>query len=595
MSGTLLYAPPVAVDLWGRRRTRGARAFFLTHLHADHTAGLTRNWRRPLHCSPLTGRLLRLRLQVDACWIRPLEVGQSHAVALDERGRRTMTVTPIDAHHCPGSVMFLFEGDFGVVLYTGDFRYTPAMLKEPVLMNQKQIDVLYLDNTNCDPALVLPSREQATEQIKELIKAHPKYQVKIGIYTLGKESLLTELSLKFNTWIVVSPERLTVLELLDKHHPFTTWEDSGWIHVVEPSEIHWKTLCYWNQQRPTIAILPTGRPLKKTHPNMHIIPYSDHSSFSELCEFVQWLKPCSIIPIVKSHACQAYLEKYLNPNCEVFPVPSIPELWQDVTPLTNSRREERFRQLLKMTVPTRQPGPRGVIFKSLKECPDTSKSSGAVQNHKLKTSGDMEVYQQNSEPIGRSAAGCLGDCICYPWCCTERKEMEETCSSDGAQGQLLSAQSPTSAPAKEQLVRRLGSRVKEGKSGLVESHGSPLFKNTETEGIWLNKEPDAPLCRDTPCPRRRVYYAPLQFVPAQKADTPSCEQSSSSSKGEEFLPLEAAGDSSSLPSLSLVSSKQVTHSLAEEYSLVPLNTLKQYSAQSFYQLVEKYFRRGEGP
>lgn len=62
----------------------------------------------------------------------------------------------------------------------GDFRYTPAMLKEPVLMNQKQIDVLYLDNTYCDPALVLPSREQATEQIKELIKAHPKYHVKIG-------------------------------------------------------------------------------------------------------------------------------------------------------------------------------------------------------------------------------------------------------------------------------------------------------------------------------------------------------------------------------------------------------------------------------
>lgn len=56
---------------------------------------------------------------MDACWIRPLEVGQSHVVILDERAQRTMTVTPIDADHCPGSVMFLFEGDFGVVLYTG--------------------------------------------------------------------------------------------------------------------------------------------------------------------------------------------------------------------------------------------------------------------------------------------------------------------------------------------------------------------------------------------------------------------------------------------------------------------------------------------
>lgn len=46
------------------------------------------------------------------CWIRPLEVGQSHVV--DE-----VTVTLIDSNHCPGSVMFLFEGTFGTILYTG--------------------------------------------------------------------------------------------------------------------------------------------------------------------------------------------------------------------------------------------------------------------------------------------------------------------------------------------------------------------------------------------------------------------------------------------------------------------------------------------
>lgn len=52
-------------------------------------------------------------------WIRPLEVGESYVVALDEMGKETMTVTLIDANHCPGSVMFLFEGYFGVILYTG--------------------------------------------------------------------------------------------------------------------------------------------------------------------------------------------------------------------------------------------------------------------------------------------------------------------------------------------------------------------------------------------------------------------------------------------------------------------------------------------
>lgn len=54
------------------------------------------------------------------------------------------------------------------------------MLREPCLRNNTTIDVLYLDNTNCDPTRSIPTRQRACQQIKEIIRAHPNYAVVIG-------------------------------------------------------------------------------------------------------------------------------------------------------------------------------------------------------------------------------------------------------------------------------------------------------------------------------------------------------------------------------------------------------------------------------
>ncbi|XP_057649957.1 homeodomain-interacting protein kinase 1 isoform X3 [Chionomys nivalis] len=181
MNGVVIPQTPIAVDFWSLRRAGTARLFFLSHMHSDHTVGLSSTWARPLYCSPITAHLLHRHLQVSKQWIRALEVGESHVLPLDEIGQETMTVTLLDANHCPGSVMFLFEGYFGTILYTGDFRYTPSMLKEPALSLGKQIDTLYLDNTNCNPALVLPTRQEATRQIVQLIRQFPQHNIKIGM------------------------------------------------------------------------------------------------------------------------------------------------------------------------------------------------------------------------------------------------------------------------------------------------------------------------------------------------------------------------------------------------------------------------------
>ncbi|XP_008294624.1 5' exonuclease Apollo [Stegastes partitus] len=299
VNGKVIPHTPLAVDFWYVRKCPGTRLFFLSHMHSDHTMGLTSTWsNRPIYCSPTSAALLRLKLQVKEQWIHPLELGEPNLLPLDDIGKERLTVTLIDANHCAGAVMFLFEGYFGSILYTGDFRYTPSMLREPCLRTNTTIDVLYLDNTNCDPNRTLPTRQRATQQIKEIIRRHPNHTVVIGLYTLGKESLLLDLAMEFKTWVEVSFERMETLKALELPDVFTTETGAGRIRVVNQSEISAAALYQWNKDQPTLAILPTSRPLVSFHPSVHVVPYSDHSSYQELEDFVSALKPTSLVPIV---------------------------------------------------------------------------------------------------------------------------------------------------------------------------------------------------------------------------------------------------------------------------------------------------------
>ncbi|XP_007892305.1 5' exonuclease Apollo [Callorhinchus milii] len=316
MNGTVIPFTPIAVDFWQIRKCSNIRLFFLSHMHTDHTSGLSSTWKKPIYCSPVTAKLLRWKLQVDEMWIHPLELDESHLLNLDEAGRETMTVTLMDANHCPGSAMFLFQGYFGTILYTADFRYTPVMFEQPPLNREQRIDILYLDNTNCDPEVTVLARQDAAEQIKGIIGSYPEHDIVIGLYCLGKESLLTELALAFKTWIVVSPQRLEMFQLLGLPNVFTSEEGAGRIRVVEQSKINSYNMIRWNREHPTKAILPTSRKHKVFHPDIHVVCYSDHSSFEELQEFVSRLRPCSLIPVVRGMGCESYFRHHLSPRDE---------------------------------------------------------------------------------------------------------------------------------------------------------------------------------------------------------------------------------------------------------------------------------------
>ena len=275
-------------------------------MHADHTAGLTSSWNTyTIYCSEVTRKLVIAKLGVNSDLVVGLPLDEGVIIKLDEAGKETMTVTLVDANHCPGSVMFIFEGYFGRILYTGDFRYCERFRTHSAIQG-KQFDVLYLDNTYCDPRCVFPSRTQATVNILDVIRNHPECKVAIGLHYLGKEMLLHTIALMFKTWIGVDPSRLETLKLLEMPNVFTCEVDRVRIRVVKSQEITKNNVQFWNSQEPTIAILPTCLFVGSTNPfanveNVFVFPYSDHSSFEELRKFVQNVQPRTIIPIVHKH------------------------------------------------------------------------------------------------------------------------------------------------------------------------------------------------------------------------------------------------------------------------------------------------------
>lgn len=76
-----------------------------------------------------------------------------------------------DGINLVGSMMFLFRGDFGCFLYTGDFRWDadPSDEARTILVDaihEFPVDILYLDNTYCNPIYSFPSRQVAAQLVR---------------------------------------------------------------------------------------------------------------------------------------------------------------------------------------------------------------------------------------------------------------------------------------------------------------------------------------------------------------------------------------------------------------------------------------------
>lgn len=60
------------VDAFQYGEVEGCTAYFLTHFHSDHYAGLSKDFTWPVYCSEITGNLLKKKLRVQEEYIRQL-------------------------------------------------------------------------------------------------------------------------------------------------------------------------------------------------------------------------------------------------------------------------------------------------------------------------------------------------------------------------------------------------------------------------------------------------------------------------------------------------------------------------------------------
>ncbi|XP_014679484.1 PREDICTED: 5' exonuclease Apollo-like [Priapulus caudatus] len=299
MNGHIIPRTPIAVDYWRVNGRQNHYIHFCTHVHSDHISGLNSTWRGKIYTSALNAKLLCHITGVKSSLIVALEDKESYVIPIDDAGLETLTVSVIPANHIQGAVMFLFDGYFGRILYTGDFRYMPGILDD---VDLRDIDILYLDNTYCDPACVFPTRQASIEEIIDIIQQHPDHEVVIAVDNVGKEDILVHVANELNEYISIEANHMELLELQQVPDVFTM--EPARITARHLSKVTSKMVAALNKVAPTIAILPTARycgldsEAYTKNKSMFLVPYSNHSSYAELSEFVSLVRPASIIPVV---------------------------------------------------------------------------------------------------------------------------------------------------------------------------------------------------------------------------------------------------------------------------------------------------------
>ncbi|CAN1351544.1 DNA ligase 6 [Linum perenne] len=306
------------------RHFSSSTSYFLSHFHSDHYSGLHPNWSHGvIFCSRITADLVTTVLGVPQQFVFALPMRETVIIDGSE-------VTLVDANHCPGAVQFLFKvpvaTGFEMYVHTGDFRYIRSMSEDDLLRGFVGCDAVFLDTTYCNPKFVFPTQDEAVDYVANVIdnvrKEEKKVLFLIATYVIGKERILLETARRCKAKVLVDRRKMEVLQVLGygENEGFTEDKLESDIHVVgwnvlgetwpyfRPNFVKMTEIMEERGYSRVIGFVPTGWTYevkkskfsvrKKDSCEVHLVPYSEHSNYDELREYVKFLRPKRVIPTV---------------------------------------------------------------------------------------------------------------------------------------------------------------------------------------------------------------------------------------------------------------------------------------------------------
>ncbi|TDL17208.1 hypothetical protein BD410DRAFT_843764 [Rickenella mellea] len=363
---------PIRVDEFTEPKSATPALYLLTHTHSDHVTGLNaKSFGSIIVCSADAKEMLlrhesyRTRYLVEQklqhenlrtyshLKAETIKIQGGQLVHADTRDLLRpiplhtptrfelsnddwVTITLLDANHCPGAVMFLIEGSRGAILHTGDFRAEPAFMsalyRNPYIQRYlaprrsptkdaaivgtgsptETLEAIYLDTACLLKTASVPTKEEATNGLLQLMNLlPPESRFFINSWTWGYEDVLKAISRAFSTKIHVdrykyeiythlSDPFLKALVTRDSHatrfHACERFDRCKQVWYDDPAVVYVNPV-NMSRAKWEMYLTETNAKLERGEILSHLlVPLARHSPLPELQEFVNAFQPKHVVP-----------------------------------------------------------------------------------------------------------------------------------------------------------------------------------------------------------------------------------------------------------------------------------------------------------